>query len=133
MGFTVHEYVDWPSGYVPGKVEHYDQWRWAEPYVRYAELISSPTGVADMAAEHRRIWMEAVLAVADGQAALVISSGGVIEPALVACLPDAEHIAWGAPVGHCEGARLGFDKGRFVSVEFARTPRVASQSPAHCT
>lgn len=70
--------------------------------------------------------MEAVVAVAEGQAALVISSGGVIEPALDACLPDADHIAWGAPVGHCEGARLGSDKGRLVSIEFARMRQVTS-------
>jgi len=37
-------------------------------------------------------------------------------------LPDADHGSWGAPFGHCDGARLGFDEGRFVSVRFSRVP-----------
>jgi hypothetical protein len=41
---------------------------------------------------------------------------------LVAGLPDADHDLWGAPLGHCDGARLGFDEGRFVSVQFTWVP-----------
>jgi len=122
MGFAVDECVDWPSGYVPGEVEHHDQWRWPQPYVTYADLVSRASGLADVAAEHRRVWMSAVNAVPEGQAALVISSGGAIEPTLVACLPGGNYASWGAPIAHCEGARLGLDQGRFVSVELARVP-----------
>jgi broad specificity phosphatase PhoE len=120
MGFAVDECVDWPSGYVPGEVEHHDQWRWSQPYVRYAELVGRASGLADVAAAHRRVWTSAVQAVAEGEAALVISSGGAIEPTLVACFPDGDHASWGRPMAHCEGARLGFDQGGFVSVELAR-------------
>ncbi len=56
----------------------------------------------------------------DGAAALVVGHGGAIEPALVACLPDADHGAWGDPFGHCEGVRLGYAGGRFVTVQFRR-------------
>jgi hypothetical protein len=28
----------------------------------------------------------------------------------------------GLPFGHCDGARLGFDDGRFVNVQFRRAP-----------
>jgi hypothetical protein len=72
-------------------------------------------GLATVAETHRRIWTTVVAAVPEGAAALVVGHGGGIEPGPVACLPDADPELWGAPFGHCDGARLGFDGGRFVS------------------
>jgi broad specificity phosphatase PhoE len=122
MGFAVDDTVELPSGYVPGEVDHHDQWRWPSPYRSYAELIGRGGGLATVAESHRRIWTGVVEAVPDGAAALVVGHGGGIEPGLVACLPDADHESWGMPFGHCDGARLGFDDGRFVSVQFRRAP-----------
>jgi hypothetical protein len=39
MGLAVDKTVHMTSGYVPRKVEFHEQWRWAQRYVRYAELI----------------------------------------------------------------------------------------------
>ena len=44
-----------------------------------------------------------------GAAALVVGCGGGVERALVACLPDGDQGS-GAPFGHCDGARLGFNR-----------------------
>jgi broad specificity phosphatase PhoE len=120
MGFAVDDTLELPSGYVPGEVGHHDQWQWPRPFRTYAELIAGGGGVAAVAEAHRRGWAGVVAAVPDGAAALVVGHGGGIEPGLVACLPDADHGSWGAPPGHCEGARLGFDGGRFVTVELRR-------------
>jgi hypothetical protein len=93
--------VELPSGYVPpGGVDHHQQWGWPHPYRTDAELLGR----------------------GGGPAALVVAHGGGIEPGLVACLPDADHESWGAPLGQCDGARLGFDEDRFVSVVFSRVP-----------
>jgi hypothetical protein len=43
-----------------------------------------------------------------------------MEPGLVACLPDADYESWGTPLGHSDGARLGFNEGKFVSIQFRR-------------
>jgi broad specificity phosphatase PhoE len=75
-----------------------------------------------VAAAHRRVWTEAVREVPDGGTALVISSGGAIEPSLVACLPGAEHARWGSPFSHCDGARLTYADGGFVSAVLSRAP-----------
>ena len=72
------------------------------------------------------LWTRLVQGVPDGGAALVVCHGGAIEPGLVACLPEANHGSWCAPFGHCDGARLAFDGGRFVSVQFHRTPALPS-------
>jgi broad specificity phosphatase PhoE len=123
MGFAVDGTMELPSGYVPGEVEHHDQWRWPRPYRTYAELLGRGGRLAAVAQAHQAAWTRAVQAVPEGAAALVVCHGGGIEPGLVACLPDADHGSWGAPFSHCDGARLGFEDGRFVSVQFRRAPR----------
>lgn len=127
MGWAVDDTVDMPSGYVPGEVEHHEQWAWARPYVRYAELIAEGGGLAAVAAEHRRIWIDVVGTVPDGGGALVVSHGGAIEPALVGCLPEADHGSWGAPFAHLDGVRLDFEDGRFARARLLRacSPRSA--------
>jgi broad specificity phosphatase PhoE len=122
MGFAVDDLVEMPSGYIPGEVEHHAGWAWPAPYRRYAELIAQGRGLAAVAAATRALFVDAVAAVPEGAAALVISHGGTIEPGLVACLPDADHGAWGALLGHCAGARLAFEDGTFVSVALLRVP-----------
>ncbi|MCB0084574.1 MAG: hypothetical protein KDE47_26725 [Caldilineaceae bacterium] len=54
--------------------------------------------------------------------ALFISHGGELELALVAAFPHADHATWGAPFGHCEGARLIFDgdPAHFTDVQLLR-------------
>ncbi|TYB35919.1 hypothetical protein FXF50_21565 [Micromonospora sp. AP08] len=62
------------------------------------------------------------MAVPEGSGALLVSHGGCIEPALVACLPQADHPSWGLSSGHCDGARLIFDNGHFVDARLHRAP-----------
>ncbi|BCJ39026.1 hypothetical protein Athai_65290 [Actinocatenispora thailandica] len=121
MGFACDDTAEMPSGYLPGVVPHHDQWRWPTPYSRYAALLAESAELRSVAARHRALWTDAVRAVPDGAAALVISHGGAIEPALVHCLPGADHAAWGGPLRPCEGARLAFDGNGFTAVAWCRT------------
>ena len=61
----------------------------------------------------------------DGQSALLVSHGGMIEAGAVAALPDADHQGWGAGLGYCEGVRLSFDGTNFTSAEILRRFRSA--------
>lgn len=122
MGYAVDADVPLPSGYVPGEVAHHDQWQWPQPYVQYARLLADGAGLAEVAARHREVWVDAVENVADGETALTVSSGGSIEPTLVACFPDEDHASWGQPFSHCDGARLAYEAGRFVSLQLSRAP-----------
>lgn len=125
MGFAVDETLGFPGGYVAGEVGHHDQWSWPRPFVTYAHHVARGRGLAQVAAWHRDLWHRTVERVPDGRVALVVGHGGAIEPALVACLPAADHVAWGPPFSHCDGARLAYDGGRFVAVHFHRTGRPA--------
>jgi len=66
MGYAVDDTADLPSGYLPGKVEHHDQWHWPQPYRRYAELRAQSPGLAAVADAHRELWTRLVAAVPDG-------------------------------------------------------------------
>jgi broad specificity phosphatase PhoE len=120
MGYAVDDTVDLPSGYLPGRIAHNDQWHWPQPYRRYAGLLAQLPGLAAVADAHRALWTRLVAAVPDGAAVLVVCHGGGIEPGLVTCLPHADYGSWGPPFGHCDGARLCFDQGSFVDIEFLR-------------
>jgi hypothetical protein len=76
MGFAVDDTVELPSGYVPGEVNHHEQWGWPHPYRTYAELLGRGGGLATVAETHRRSWTSVVEAVPDGAAALVVGHGG---------------------------------------------------------
>jgi len=128
MGFAVDELIDLPSGYVPGEVEHHDQWTWTHPYARYAELIAQGGGIAAVAASGRQVFMRIAAGLPDGAAALIVSHGGTIEPILVACLPDADHRSWGEGFAHCDGARLTFEHGCFSAVDFHRASAVVTEA-----
>jgi len=131
MGLAVDDTVGLPSGYVPGEVEFHQQWTWPQPYVRYAELITRGGGLASVAQAHRAVWTRVVEQVDEGAVALFVGHGGGIEPALVACLPDADHQRWDGLLSHCDGARLRFTDGGFVDVEFRRASALPSHWPTH--
>lgn len=109
MGYAVDESINWASGYVAGVVEHHDQWQWDQPFTRYAELLVTSPALRAVAQEHLEHWRRALTYVPEGGAALVISSGGSIEPVLVAAAVRGDWAQWGTPLHHLDGATLVFD------------------------
>ncbi len=120
LGFAVDEQISWPSRYLQGVVGHHDQWSWPQPFVRYAELLQAGSGLADMAATHVGHWRRLLDLIPAGGAGLVVSSGGSIEPVLVAALPDADHASWGRVFDPLEGASLEWDGNAFTCVRLLR-------------
>ncbi|MCK9824737.1 histidine phosphatase family protein [Nocardioides cavernae] len=123
LGCAVDERIAWPSGYVDRVVAHHDQWAWAEPFRTYAELLASSSALAEMAEAHLAHWHRMLSGVGDDAAVLVVSSGGSIEPVLVAAMPDDDHASWGSAFHHLEGARLSWDGHRFRSRQMIRRGR----------
>ncbi|MFF0312007.1 histidine phosphatase family protein [Streptosporangium sp. NPDC004379] len=123
MGFAVDDTMEMPSGYVSEEIPRHAQWGWTDPYRRLAGIIQEGRAAAAVAETLRVIWVDTVGDVAEDRSALLVGHGGAIELALVACFPDASHDSWGTPFAHCDGARLGFADGHFVSIEFHRAPQ----------
>lgn len=126
LGCAVDEQVSWPSCYIAGEVEHHDQWSWPEPFRRYAELLTRPSGLRDAVHCHLRHWRRILELVPEGGAGLVVSSGGSIEPVLVAARPGDNHAAWGGALHQLEGAILGWDGESFASIRFLPRPVVTT-------
>ena len=117
MGFAVDEQNELMSPY--GRdVE--SEAPWPLSLAGYAEAVQG--GGAATGYANRLVAVYAKLAdyLADGRAALVVNHGGVAEMGAVACLPNADHFAWGSHFEPCEGIRLFWEDGKFVNAEVLR-------------
>jgi len=120
-GFAVDEAVTWPS---------------VESVARFATTISggrtdrsdgtrrswTSAPLRQVAEQHPMHWRRALEQVGDRRTALVVSSGGSIEPAVVAAFPSGDFAAWGTAIHHPEGATLVFDGDRCIDVTVNRWP-----------
>lgn len=73
-----------------------------------------------LAAALRAQWSDYAARIPENECLLVVTHGGYIDDSAVACLPSAPHELWGGNFSHCEGIRLAFSDGEFVSGEILR-------------
>ena len=100
----------------------------ANSFADYAQAIKAHKALAKWAKAQSKFWRDIAGSLQEGESALLVSHGGMIELGTIAALPDANHSAWGGGLGYCEGARLSFDGNNFVSVEILRVD--ADEHPA---
>jgi broad specificity phosphatase PhoE len=100
-------------------------WESPQPFAAFTQVLSAQGASWRYAHSVAAMWRDILTSLPDGGAALVIGHSGQLEAGLVACLPQADHAAWGGPFGPCEGARLVFsgEPERFTSVELLRSER----------
>jgi broad specificity phosphatase PhoE len=117
MGFAVDEVVEMGRGGWDEATAEIAQHRLKsddELYFTYVDRFAAGGAVAEVGRQQAAIWEQAMSRIGDGEAALVVSHGGLIEPALVAALPPgSDHSRWGRGFEQCEGVRLTWD-GRFT-------------------
>ncbi len=124
MGFAVDKELV-PLVSDDAMASEFEQARWWEapaPFAALAKVIAAGGAAHRYASAVAGLWRDMAMALPDDAAALIIGHSGQLEAALVACLPDADHTAWGQPFDCCEGARLSFDgaPARFLDVTFLR-------------
>lgn len=120
MGFAVHEQNELMNTY-GGAVER--EAPWPLPYFHYSEIVKQDGAAAQYAHQLADYYSSVMEGLAEGGSALVVNHGGVVELGVVACLPKMDFKPWGDAVDYCEGARLFWDAGRFVSGEVLRLPK----------
>jgi broad specificity phosphatase PhoE len=117
MGFAVDELVEMGGGgweEATAEIDHRSLRSEGDLYLRYVDRFAAGGAVAELGRQQAVIWEQAVSRIGDGEAALVVSHGGLIEPALIAVLPhDWDHSRWGRGFEQCEGVQLTWD-GRFA-------------------
>lgn len=124
MGFAVdHELVtlaDTEPVYAAAEASQW--WRADRPFSALARLVDGSDAYRRYAHGLAAAWRDLLTPLSADDSALIIGHSGDIESALVACAPDADHAAWGGPLGPLEGARLRFTGAlaRFTDIEIIR-------------
>jgi len=96
---------------------------WPLSCAGYAEVVRKGGAAAEYADQLADVYTELVNYISEGRKALVINHGGILELGAVACLPDADHFAWGSHFEYCEGVRLFWEDGKFVDGEILRVSK----------
>jgi len=117
MGFAVDEQIELMS-YHSDEVAR--EAPWPLSCAGYAEVVSRGGAAAHYANQLADVYSKLANYLADGRQTLVVNHGGILEMGAVACLPDADHFNWGTHFDYCEGIRLFWDDGKFVSCEILR-------------
>ena len=117
MGFAVDEQVELMSSYSDSVAEEVP---WPQSFEAYAKAVKRGGSANHYANKLAEYYSELANKLAEGHAALVINHGGILELGVVASCPDTDYGSWGEAVSYCEGARLSWEAGRFVSAEILR-------------
>jgi hypothetical protein len=117
MGFAVDEQNELMSSYSDA-VEM--EAPWPRSLAEYGEIIRRGGAVSRYANQLAEVYRNLIEYLAEGRSALVVNHGGIVEMGAVACLPNADHAAWGPHFECCEGIRLFWENGMFVSAEILR-------------
>jgi hypothetical protein len=123
MGFAVDDTFDMGGdawGPARAQLGDQDHWKWPQVFVRYAEIVAAGGPVTALAHRQWQLWSGVADRLGDGESALLISHGGLIEPGLVSAVPDGDYAAWGGAFRHCEGVRLAREGAAFRLVELLR-------------
>jgi broad specificity phosphatase PhoE len=117
MGFAVDELVEMGAGgweEATAEIDHRSLRSDGDLYLRYVDRFAAGGAVAEVGRQQAVLWERVVNRIGSDDAALIVSHGGLIEPALIAALPDGwDHSCWGRGFEQCEGVRLNWN-GRFT-------------------
>ncbi|HLZ09028.1 MAG TPA: histidine phosphatase family protein [Chloroflexota bacterium] len=113
MGFAVDE--QWSVLFAPREVA--DEVNWEKGCAEYARAARLGGATARYLADLAEAFQSLAGRLPEGGRALVVSHGGVIEAATVACLPDKDYSGWDTSCGYCEGVRFHLTDGAFTDAE----------------
>ena len=115
MGFAVEEFCE-PLPFTDAQYQQLDHiMPERATFAERAAQMEQHDLARQFAGALRAQWQDLAGTLPDDTTALVITHGGYIDCSAVACLPTANHSAWGKLFGHCEGIRLCYRDGRFES------------------
>jgi broad specificity phosphatase PhoE len=119
MGFAVDEQMEQFASMPDGVDEEVE---WPADFATWGAAIRTGGAAARFGKRLADLYCAIAEMLPDGGAALIVHHGGIVEAGAVACLPDADHAAWGPYCRCCEGVRLAYDNGDFVEARVLRVP-----------
>ena len=110
MGFAINE-TNQDLALLPSEV--LAEVNWQGGYPEFARAISCPGPTQDFGFKLKQICTSLMNGLTDIQQVLIISHGGLIEAATVACCGSDSVSSWNFAAGNCEGARIHYHEGSF--------------------
>lgn len=127
MGFAVDREVEWLFAYT---TELDDALPAPYTFTAFADAMQNNEIISNFATQQAEHWRSIVAELKDGEAALLISHGGIVEMGAVGCLlhdnVTVDFDTLGNPLSYCEGVRLTFDGVRCIGGEVLRVPKEAN-------
>ena len=117
MGFGVDELNELMSSF---RDDVESEVSWPLSPAKCVEVVRKGGAAARYANQLVAVYAKLANYLGDGRTALVINHGAILELGAVACLPEADHFAWGPHFNYCEGIRLFWADGKFVDGEILR-------------
>jgi broad specificity phosphatase PhoE len=118
MGFAVDELIDFADARLweaaSAAIKQREPQDEGQLYRVIVELVATAGPVAELGSRQAELWAKIAMRLDNGEAALVVTHGGLIEPGLVAALPGWAHERWARGFRQCEGARLTWDGAAFT-------------------
>jgi broad specificity phosphatase PhoE len=93
---------------------------WPASFGEYAAAFRQNGPTTRCAQRLADFYVKLVESLPEGGAALVVNHGGVVELSAIGCFPSADYDALGDYIDYCEGVRLTWEDGQFVSVQVLR-------------
>lgn len=118
MGFAVDEQFDLLMN-VPDGVED-EVGAWDSGFAAWGGAFKRGGATGRYGLALAELYRTIAESLPEGGAALIISHGGIVEAGAVACLPDADHAAWGPYCRCCEGVRLEYNGREFTGIRILR-------------
>jgi broad specificity phosphatase PhoE len=120
MGFAVDEQLE-DLAAMPDDAED-EVGSWDAGFAAWARAVKKGGPAARYGQTLAGLYRRIAESLPEGGAALIVSHGGIVELGAVACLPDADHAAWGPYCRCCEGVRLEYAGGEFTGAKVLRVP-----------
>ena len=117
MGFAVQEQRE---EFCPFDDDINEALFYPAPFARWVPHIKEHKQLAQCVKEQSDLLHVIVAQLDEGDSALVVSHGGVVEVGAVGCMPQFDWAQAGDAMSYCEGVRLAFDGVRFVKAEVLR-------------
>lgn len=117
MGFKVDEQVELLNTY--GDAVEVEV-PWPANFSEYTAPVLRGGAATRYAKRLVAFYADLAASLPEAGAALVVTHGGVVEIGAVACIPNADHNAWGAYIECCEGIRMFWEDGKFINAEVIR-------------
>jgi broad specificity phosphatase PhoE len=117
MGYAVNEQIE-QLGMMSEAVTAAIQWN--AGFTAWSQAAQNKPGVMQYTQLMADVLRSIVRTLPDGNRALMISHGGIVEACVIGCMPAGTRFVDDAACGYCEGARLTFNGEAITHFEMLR-------------